>query len=141
MTCVVDRRNIPSFDIDHLLIKPNGFVADYTTYIFETNNEDEAHYLCAVLNSKIVHKGVKSFQPRGKYGKRDIGRRPFQLPIPEFSRKESSHMRLAELSKKCHERVKDHTFIKKGFRGMRGEASKFLENETREIDLIVATIL
>jgi hypothetical protein len=141
MTCVVDRRNIPSFNIDHSMIKPNGFVADYTTYIYETNNEDEAHYLCAFLNSSVIHLGVKSFQPRGKYGKRDIGRRPFQLSIPRFSRKESNHVKLAELSKNCHQMVKSHSFIKKGFRGMREEACKILENEIKEIDLIVASIL
>ncbi len=141
MTCVVDRRNIPSFEIDHSKVKPNGFVADYTTYIYETNDEDEAHYLCAFLNSNIVHKGVKSFQPRGKYGKRDIGRRPFQLSIPEFSRKETNHIKLAELSKQCHQTIKDHTFIRKGFRGMRGEASRILANEIDEINSIVSSIL
>lgn len=141
MTCIVDRKSIPGFEVDHSVIKPNGFVADYTTYIYKTNDEDEAHYLCAFLNSNIVHKGVKSFQPRGKYGKRDIGRRPFQLSIPEFSRKESSHIKLAKLSRKCNEKVKNHIFVKKGFRGIRGEASKVLENEIKEIDRIVASIL
>ena len=123
MTVVIDRQNIPNFEVDHSSIKPNGFVSDYTTYIYETNDVDEAHYLCAFLNSKVIHSGVKSFQPQGKYGKRDIGRRPFQLSIPRFSRNETNHLRLAELSKKCHEIVRNHEFKKKGFRGMRGEAS------------------
>jgi hypothetical protein len=141
MTCVVDRRNIPDFEINHSSVKPNGFVADYTTYIYKTNDEDEAHYLCAILNSSVVHKGVKSFQPRGKYGKRDIGRRPFQLPIPSFSRKKANDLRLAELSKRCHQVIKDHTFTKKGFRGMRGEASKLLRKEIDEINSVVASML
>ena len=141
ITSVIDRKNIPNFEIDHSSIKPTGFVADYTTYIYETNDEDEAHYLCAFLNSKVVHKNVKSFQPQGKYGKRDIGRRPFQLSIPRFSRNETNHLKLAELSKQCHEKVKNHTFTKKGFRGMRGEAATLLTNEIEEINSIVVAIL
>lgn len=141
LTCVIDRREIPSFMVDHSSVKPVGFVADYTTYIYETNDADEAHYLCAILNSEVVHKGVKGFQPQGKYGKRDIGRRVFQLPIPQFIRTDPVHMRLADLSKQCHKTIEDHQFVKKGFRGKRGEAARLLQKETSEIDSLVASIL
>ncbi len=141
LTCVIDRRDIPDFKVDHSIIKCNGFVADYTTYIYETSKEDEANYLCAVLNSTVVHKGVKGFQPRGKYGKRDIGRRVFQLPIPEFDKSNSDHTRLARLSKQCHQTIKKHVFAKKGFRGMRREAAQSLQNEMKEIDSIVQSML
>lgn len=141
LTNVIDRKDIPHFIIDHSDIKPAGFVADYTTFIYETNNEDEAHYLCAFLNSKVVHKGVKKFQPRGKYGKRDIGRRVFQLSIPRFSPNDNKHAKLAELSKQCHKSIDSHTFTKKGFRGMRGEASRLLQKEIGEIDSIVTSLL
>ena len=141
MTCVVDRSNILDFEVDHSNVKPVSFIADYTTYIFETNDEDEAHYLCALLNSNIVHKAVKGFQPRGKYGKRDIGRRPFQLSLPKFSRIEASHMKLVELSKQSHQKIRDHKFVKKGFRGMRGEASILLANEFNQINSVVISLL
>jgi SAM-dependent methyltransferase len=141
LTCVIDRRNIPDFMVNHSTIKCNGFVADYTTYVYETNDADEAHYLCAVLNSKVVHKGVKGFQPRGKYGKRDIGRRVFQLPIPNFDKSNSDHVKLTGLSKHCHQVITKHGFAKKGFRGMRTEAAGLLQKEMNQIDSIVSSIL
>ena len=141
LTCVVDRDNIADFQIDHSNIKSKGFVADYTTYIYDTKDENEAHYLCAFLNSKIIHKRVKSFQPRGKYGKRDIGRRVFQLSIPRFSKSEANHIKLADLSKQCHSKIQMHNFSKKGFRGMRNEASVLLQKELEVIDSIVSLII
>lgn len=140
-TCVIDRQNIPCFNIDHTTLKPNGFVADYTTFIFETNDEDEAHYLCACLNSRVIHKRVKKFQPRGKYGKRDIGRRVFQLPIPRYIKNDPDHIRLTNLSKQCHSKIQVNIFTKKGFRGMRNEACDILQKEIDEIDSIVTSIL
>lgn len=141
LTCVVDRHKISSFLIDHSSIKPAGFIADYTTFTYETGDEDEAHYLCAFLNSKVVHKAVKKFQPQGKYGKRDIGRRVFKLSVPEFQQGNAKHSKLVELSKQCHKIIQSHTFTKKGFRGMRGEATNLLHKEIDEIDSIVTQIL
>ncbi len=141
LTCVVDRCKLPNFIFDHSSVEPKGFVADYTTYTFETNDEEEAHYLCSFLNSRVIHKRVKSFQPRGKYGKRDIGRRPFKLSIPKFSRKKQTHIRLSQLSKQSHQIIIGHTFTKKGFRGMRNEATALLKTKIDEIDSIVDSIL
>ena len=45
--------------------------------------------------------------PRRGGGHRDIHRRPFEvLPIPRFDPQERRHRQLAELSERCHEKVR-----------------------------------
>ncbi|MGH9979339.1 MAG: hypothetical protein ACRD8Z_26420 [Nitrososphaeraceae archaeon] len=54
--------------------------------------------MSAILNSSVSNKSVKPFQPRGHYGKRDIGIRPFMMPIPKFDSTNETHINLAKLS-------------------------------------------
>jgi hypothetical protein len=97
--------------------------------------------LCAILNSSFTNERVKPFQPRGQYGKRDIYKRPFMLPIPQFDSSNKTHVTLAKLSKECHDIVSKHSFSKKGFKSMRNEALKILSKNISEIDAIVKDIL
>ena len=62
----------------------SGVVIDYTNYMIDFDDRDEAHYLCAMLQSSVVRQAVKRIQPRGKKGARHIADRPLQLPIPDF---------------------------------------------------------
>jgi methylase of polypeptide subunit release factors len=64
-------------------------------------SEDEAHYLCAILNSVEVNLLVKSFS--------QLGGKSFATPsvldqinIPKFDSTNIIHMKLSELSKKAH---------------------------------------
>ena len=141
LACVIDRKQLPPFSVDHSTIYPACFVVDYTTYMFETNNAEEAHYLCAILNSTPIHKEVKPFQPRGLYGKRDVGRRVFMLPIPKFDKDNADHKKLAKLSKQCHKSLENLKFSKKGFRGMRNEAALVLKTKIEEINTMTETII
>ncbi len=118
--CVIDTGAIASQRLHDLPVQ--GFVADTTTYWLETENREEAHYLCAILNSPFVDEYIKPFQTKGSFGatsgkgERHIHRRPFELlPIPQYDGKDEGHRRLAELSRACHE--KGAAFMK----GMRGE--------------------
>jgi len=65
-------------------------------------NEDEAHYLCALLNSTEVTALVQSFS--------QLGGKSFatpsildQIKIPKFNAENKIHTKLAELSKKAHD--------------------------------------
>jgi len=62
----------------------SGIVIDYTNYVIEFDNAEEAHYLCAILQSTPIRQAVHRLQPRGKKGERHITDRPLHLPIPEF---------------------------------------------------------
>ena len=45
-----------------------GFIAEHVTYWFETEDPDEAHYLCAVLNAPLVDEAIKPYQTKGAFG-------------------------------------------------------------------------
>jgi type I restriction-modification system DNA methylase subunit len=141
VSCVIDRKTLQQFSIGKLTISYNGFVADCTTMFYETNDESEAHYLCAILNSDVVNKAIKPFQTRGLFGERDIIRRPFMLPIPEFTPNDPIHKRLAELSKICHDKVAGIKLANKSVAGKRKSVREILKGEIEEINSIVSQLL
>jgi type I restriction-modification system DNA methylase subunit len=139
-SCVIDRQKLQPSPIDKT-ISYRGFVAEVTTMFYETNNESEAHYLCAVLNSDVVNKAIKPLQPRGLFGERHIIRRPFMLPIPEFNPNDPIHKRLAELSKICHDKVAGIKLANKSVAGKRKSVREILKGEIEEINNIVSQLL
>ncbi|MCX7765054.1 MAG: N-6 DNA methylase [Bacteroidia bacterium] len=93
--------------------KVQGFIADTTTYYYETENRDEAHYLCTLLNAPSIDTAIKPYQTKGAFGaqkgkgERHIHRRPFEVvPLPRYDSGNPHHRRLAELSQAAHERVR-----------------------------------
>ena len=73
----------------------------HTTSFFATNNEDEAHYLCAIVNSTPVREFIKSFSSAGRgFGTPSVME---HVGIPKFDPKSKVHQNLAEISKKCHQ--------------------------------------
>jgi predicted component of type VI protein secretion system len=108
---------------------------------YETNNELEAHYLCAILNSDVVNELIKPLQPKGSKGERHIVRRPFVLPIPNFDPNNPVHRRLAELSKACHEKASRITLTKRDVAARRKEVRDALKAEMTEINKLVSQLL
>jgi len=140
-SCVIDKNSLPAFAILKTEIRPKGFVVDHESFFYETNDEMEAHYLAAILNSNAVNEAIKPLQPRGLFGERHIHRRPFMLPIPRFNKNDPLHVKLAELSKKCHAKVASIKFTKKSTAGLRREARRSIEKEIAEIDRLVSQLL
>jgi SAM-dependent methyltransferase len=72
----------------------------HTTSLFAADNEDEAHYLCAVINSTPVREFVKSFSSAGRgFGTPSVME---HVGIPKFSPKNKLHLKLAEFSEILH---------------------------------------
>ncbi|NPV13311.1 N-6 DNA methylase [candidate division WOR-3 bacterium] len=72
-----------------------------TTSFFATNNEAEAHYLCAIVNSTPVRDFIKSFSSAGRgFGTPSVME---HIGIPKFDPKNPIHKKLAEISKRCHQ--------------------------------------
>jgi methylase of polypeptide subunit release factors len=72
-----------------------------TTSFFATDSESEAHYLCAIINSKPVRDFIKSFSSAGRgFGTPSVME---HVGIPKFDPQNPLHQKLAEISKKCHE--------------------------------------
>jgi len=140
VSCVVSRGALPAFKVGGAEIYPNNFIAESTTYHYETDDEVEAHYLCAVLNSAVANTAIKPLQPRGLWGERHIHRRPFLLPIPRYDEANPQHRRLAELSMKCHLKVAKLMLGDKIPARARQEARETVSEELKEIDTIVYTL-
>jgi len=140
-SCVIDTNDEKIFS-DNFKIKLNGFVAESKTYLFETNSEDEAHYLSSILNSKVIDDKIKPFQTRGLWGARDIHRRPLLFPIPKFDPNNTNHLELSKLGKKCSDKVPE--MVKKYKRYGIGKLRSLIRTELIEIkniDEIVTEIL
>lgn len=72
-----------------------------TTAIMFTNNEFEAHYLCAIINSTPVRDFIKSFSSAGRgFGTPSVME---HVGIPKFDPQNALHLKLAEISKQCHQ--------------------------------------
>jgi hypothetical protein len=96
---------VVSFADDHILgrkiILPENVLA-----FIPTDNEDEAHYLCAILNSSIADLILRSIAG----GTKSFGTPKMvenTLNIPKYNHKNIIHHRLAILSKECHQLVKE----------------------------------
>lgn len=84
-----------------------GFVADYMTYYYETNNRDEALYLTSILNSPSVNEIIKGMQSRGLFGERHICKKVLELSIPRYNPSNRLHQKMAKLGEKCKEKARD----------------------------------
>jgi hypothetical protein len=73
----------------------------HTTASFATEDESEAHYLCAIINSNPVRDFIKSFSSAGRgFGTPSVME---HVGIPKFDPKNPLHQKLSEISKKCHQ--------------------------------------
>jgi type I restriction-modification system DNA methylase subunit len=76
-------------------------VVPETVSFFPVDTESEAHYLCAIINSKPVRDFIKSFSSAGRgFGGTSVME---HVGIPKFDPKNPLHQRLAEISKQCHQ--------------------------------------
>jgi len=139
--CVVEDKPV-EFDIGGQKVQANGFVVDYVTYYFETDMEDEAHYLAAILNAPVIDRLIKPMQARGLWGPRHICKKVLELPIPQFDSSEEAHRKLAELGRICTQEVAD--WLEGGGPGkvrsigkLRSMVREMLASELGEIDALV----
>ena len=80
-----------------------------TTAFIGVETADEAHYLCAYLNSNAVRSFVKSFSAAGRgFGTPSTIAR---VRIPKFDPANEAHLALAAISLECHASPKAHPEI------------------------------
>lgn len=132
-SCIVDRQELTSPRND--VLGPNDFIADVKTWIYETDNYDEALYLCGILNSDIINKMIKPFQPQGLGGARAIHRRPLMFDIPRFDEFDLIHQKIAELAS-----YNVKAMIEKRFNGSRKRIKEHLPHND-EINSSVKKLL
>ena len=138
--CVLD------LDYDDLRIyrrRVSGFVVDYTCFHYTAPTLEEAHYLCAILNSPVVNDEIKAHQPEGLWGARHIQRTPFEAcAIPIFDADNPDHLELARLSQEAHAKIEEmkgmeeNRLLNGGPGRARGRAREILADEILAIDKI-----
>lgn len=96
----------PIVTLNDTELKLNGIIIDTTLYSYETDNENEAYYLSAILNSSILDEAIKPAQARGLFGPRHIHKKPFEISIPNFNSRNTIHKKLSKLGKICSTEVK-----------------------------------
>ena len=112
----------------------------------ETDEEMEAHFLTAILNSPIIDEKIKPMQARGLWGPRDIHKKVLELSIPQFEKSDPAHLELAKLGELCRRKVAD--WIQSGGPGkiksigkLRTMVRGILAKELSEIDRLVKDLL
>lgn len=90
--CVVSEVNDP-------FLGPKVIIPDSKVLYCSFQNEDEAHYLCAVINSPTIAQIIQGYTIDTQRGI-DILE---NIRIPQYNPKDSNHSTLAHLSKMAHE--------------------------------------
>lgn len=139
VSCVIDKQSLLYLDTTKTKIRPVGFIADVKTWFYETNDQLEAHYLCAILNSDVLNKAIKPLQPRGLFGPRAIHRRPLFFPIPKFDENNELHSALVKISSYCHEEIA-HLKPQKTPK-LKEKLGQIFGSEAKEINDIVPKLL
>lgn len=146
LTAAIIKSEPVSYVVNGQRIATTGFIADTKTYFYETDNQYEALYLLAVLNSPLVNKHIKPMQSRGLWGPRDIHKKVLELPIPKFDAANPIHQHLVEIVQACTEKVAD--WQKGGGAGkiksigrLRGMVREMLKDDLAEIDRLVEKLL
>ncbi len=82
-----------------------------TTSLFSVEDKEEAHYLCGILNSKVVDEYIRSFSSAGRgFGAPSVMN---NLAIPKFSSNNKIHIKISDLSQKAHNLVTQGKGIEK----------------------------
>ena len=72
-----------------------------TTALFSVRNEDEAHYLCGIINSKPVRNYISSFSSKGRgFAAPSVME---HLRINKFDKNNQAHIKVSNLSKILHQ--------------------------------------
>ena len=88
-------------NVEGVTIQLEGLVIDHALLQTETENEDEAYYLCSILNADSIDRIIKPFQSTGKGGAQNIHKKPLELPIPKYNAKNPLHRELSRLGEGC----------------------------------------
>jgi SAM-dependent methyltransferase len=112
-------------------------VPQHIVTLVACESEEEAHYICALLNSSSANFAARAYSQEGgkSFGDPHILE---HIRIPRFDRKNPVHLRLAELSKQAHEAAKvgDETRLREIEAEIDRQAAKLWglsDDELREI--------
>ncbi len=142
-SCVVEDKPI-SIEVEGQTIEAQGFVADYKSFYYDTDDKEEAYYLATVLNSPTVDELLKPMQSRGLWGPRDICKKVLEIPIPQYNPSDENHQALSQLGEQCTQKVEQllpQLTKSRSIGHTRRLIKAELKEELEEIDKMVKQIL
>ena len=78
------------------IVQDCSAIVEHGAYWMAARSVTEARYLAAMLNSEAVRQRVENMQPKGQGGARHFDNLVWELPVPEFDRRNDLHRGLAE---------------------------------------------
>ena len=78
------------------IINDDGLIVDYKLFLDCLQDEQEAYYLLAIINSETLYEAVKPLMSKGQFGARDLQKHLWKLPIPEFDPAVPLHAAIAD---------------------------------------------
>ena len=121
--------------IDHALLGPRPLVPQETCVLIACACGEEAHYLCASLNSTLVHDLVSAHSVAGGKGFGTPSILDY-VPLKKFNPADARHLELAVLSRRLHDLVARNGVASNG--AARDEPAN---GETGAIDRLAETVL
>lgn len=125
------------------------FIVENKTYVFYTNDFEEANYLTAILNSSIPNAMMKDFQSKGLFGARDVHKKILDIYYPKYNSESKVHRQLAVLGQQAH--VKAAAYLQANppqqelsaihLGRLRVAIKKHLAKEMKEIDTLVGKVV
>ncbi|MFX0062344.1 MAG: N-6 DNA methylase [Candidatus Hermodarchaeota archaeon] len=91
------------------IIRGESIIIDIKLYFcgFEENEEDEAYYLCAILNTPIIAKEARRFAGVGFGGKNvHMHKRVYNINFPKYNPMNPLHREISELGREMEEQTK-----------------------------------
>lgn len=124
-------------------IEDERAIIDHSLYWASAASDDEALYLCAILNSAATTRAVRPLMAFGK-DERHIHKFVWKLPIAEYDPVDPTHQRLVELARKVEEvaasvEIPDGLHFATARRRIRDRLAS--SPEAMEIEMTVAPIL
>lgn len=118
-------------------------VIEHSLYWATARSEEEAVYLCAILNSAAVTQLVRPLMSYGK-DERHIDKYVWRLAVPEFDPKDATHSELAGLAAEVEEQIQALDLDEDGyFVSLRQDLRKFLQQNSsaQKIEELVVELL
>jgi hypothetical protein len=125
-----------------VVTNPNAII-EHKLYWAPADTYQEAQFLATVLNSTSLTNAVRPLQARGEHNPRDFDKYVFQLPIPPYDHRNSSHLELVGLAERSSHLATSIELPMAHFQAQRRKVRKVLTEEgiLAEIDAIVKRLL
>ena len=148
VACLLKIDTVTTSNVNGNSIKLHGFITEHKCYLYYPSSLAEGYYLTAIINSNYAFSVVKQIKSA-----RDIEKKIWELPIPEFNDKDSNHSELSEIGRRCTknskailykeiENLSSSHLLHPGTIGkLRKKIKKILEDDIERIDELVAALI